>query len=320
MIVLDERKVRGLVTMAEAIAAVRGAFVALADGRVIMPDPVEIDFRHTHADFHVKGAFVEGFPYFTFKLIGGFYENAKVGLPVTSGLVVLFDSQTGVVRAVILDNGYLTNLRTGAAGAIAADLLANSDVKQVAIIGSGTQARFQLEALVHVRHPSRVVIWSRDQAHAEVLAKEVRRRHELEARVVDNPEAACRGSRIIVSATTSRRPILESGWIEPGTHLTAVGSDVPAKQELDVSILAMADVVAADRLSQCLQSGEIHHAVGAGVLDPARAIEIGDLAAGRVTGRRSADDVTVADLTGLGIQDAAVGSVVGRRLGELHPR
>lgn len=314
MHIIEETQIRDWVSLPDAIPAVRDAFVALAAGRAIMPPPVEIDFPHAHADFHVKGAFMQDFPYFTFKLICGFYDNAAVGLPVTSGITVLFDSATGVIEAVLKDNGYLTQLRTAAAGALSMELLANKHVQQAAIIGSGTQAAFQLEAILATRRPERILVYSRSVGKARAFAAAASERYEVNVSASTSIRDACRGSQLIVTTTPSRSPLLFADWIEPGTHITAVGSDVPAKQELDTELLRLADVVVADLLSQCRQSGEIHHALDAGTVDPNGIIELGAVASGATVGRRSTSDITVADLTGLGIQDAAVGSLVGRQI------
>jgi ornithine cyclodeaminase/alanine dehydrogenase-like protein (mu-crystallin family) len=308
--VLMEPEIRALITPAEALKAVREAFVALADGRVSMPSPIELDFPHQHADLHVKGAFIHGVPLFSFKVVCGFYENVGRALPITSGAILVFESDTGELRALLFDNGFLTNLRTGAAGALAVDLLAQSDVEQVAIIGAGTQARYQLGALLGVRQPRRVVVYSRTPRHAQEFANEMGGEHGVQVDTVHNAEQACRGAMVVVTTTTAREPVVKGRWLMPGAHVTAVGSDLPAKRELDGDVFASADVVVADLLEQCLQSGEIHHAVATGQLDPKRVIEMGPLAAGREMGRISERQITVADLTGVGIQDVAVANVV----------
>jgi ornithine cyclodeaminase len=317
MRVLRESEVRTLIDAPAALDAVRAGFVALARGDVTTPAPIEVDFPHQHADLHVKGAFVASLPYFSFKVITGFYENRERGLPVTSGVSLLFDAGIGTIEALLFDNGFLTDLRTGAAGALAADLLALPEVDTIGIVGSGNQARYQLEALLLVRRPRRVLVFGRSPAHADAYAAETSARHGLAVEVATTVEAVCRGAEVIVAATTAREPLIEAEWLRPGAHVTAMGADLPEKQELATAVLARADVVCADLLTQCLSSGEIHHAVDSGELDADRVIELGALAAGLATGRRSATDITVADLTGVGVQDVAVANVVGRRLRKL---
>jgi ornithine cyclodeaminase/alanine dehydrogenase-like protein (mu-crystallin family) len=317
MRLLTERDVRALVGPRQALGAVRDAFVALAEGRVALPAPLELDFPHQHADLHVKGAFVDGLPHFAFKVVTGFYENRERGLPVTSGVSLLLDSETGAVVALLFDNGFLTELRTGAAGALAADLLALPKVDTVGIVGTGSQARYQLEALLLVRRPARFLAYGRTPERAAAYAAEMSERHDVSVELADSIEALCQAAQLIVTTTTAREPLVRAEWLAAGTHVTAVGSDLPEKQELATGVLARADVVVADRLSQCLKSGEIHHAVASGDLDPSRVVELGPLAAGRVEGRHRDGDITVADLTGVGVQDVAVANVVGTRLREL---
>jgi len=314
---LTQSEIRSLVPPREALHAVREAFVAFAQGRVTMPAPIELDFPHQHADLHVKGAFVEGLPYFAFKVVTGFYENRERGLPVTSGLSLLLDSDSGAIAALLFDNGYLTELRTGSAGALAADLLALPEIDTVGIIGTGSQARYQLEALLLVRRPRRVLVCGRSRARAEGYAAEMDCLYGVAVEVAATAEEVCRASQLIVTATTAREPLVQADWLAPGTHVTAVGSDLPAKQELATDVLEKAEVVVADRLSQCLRSGEIHHAVAAGTLDPNDVVELGPLTAGLASGRRADTDITVADLTGVGVQDVAVANAVGVRLREL---
>lgn len=130
-------------------------------------------------------------------------------------------------------------------------------------------------------------------------------------------EQAVRGADLVITATPSREPLVRTEWIARGAHVTAVGSDGPDKQELHVDVLARANIVVADRLSQCLRLGEIHHAVEAGALAPERVVELGDIVLGRASGRTDDRAITVCDLTGVGVQDAAVASLVLERAREL---
>jgi ornithine cyclodeaminase/alanine dehydrogenase-like protein (mu-crystallin family) len=317
MRLLTESDIRRLIEPAEALAAVRAGFVALAGGEVTTPPPIELDFPHQHADLHVKGAFVTSLPYFSFKVITGFYDNRERGLPVTSGVSLVFDSASGTIDALLFDNGFLTDLRTAAAGALAADVLANPTIDTVGIVGTGTQARYQLESLLHVRRPQRVLVFGRTAMRAKTYAAEMTERHGVSVEVAKSLEEVCRKAQLLVTTTTAREPLIRAEWLEPGVHITAMGADLPEKQELATAVLARADVVCADLLEQCLRSGEIHHAVTAGELDAASVVELGPLAAGSATGRRRVSDITVADLTGVGVQDVAVANVVGQHLREL---
>jgi ectoine utilization protein EutC len=311
MLVLTEHEIRQAVSMPEAMMVVEDAFAALARGEARLPDVIGLEIPEVDGEFHVKGAHLQGAPYAIFKVASGFWENPARGLPTSSGLMMAFDATTGFPTALLLDNGYLTDLRTGAAGGVAANYLANPVLEKVAIIGSGLQARYQLRAVAAVRQfDGRVAVWSRNRAHAEAYAREMVAELDVDVGVAPDVEVALRNAGLVVTTTPSRQPLIEAGWLSRGVHINAVGSDAPDKQELDVSVLARADIVFADRLSQCSRLGEIHHAVEAGVIDADDvAGELGDLIIGRAPGRTSEDQITVCDLTGVGVQDAAIASL-----------
>lgn len=311
MLVLTEHEIRQAVSMPEAMMVVEDAFAALARGEARLPDVIGLEIPEVDGEFHVKGAHLQGAPYAIFKVASGFWENPARGLPTSSGLMMAFDATTGFPAALLLDNGYLTDLRTGAAGGVAANYLANPVLEKVAIIGSGLQARYQLRAVAAVRQlDGRVAVWGRNRAHAEAYAREMVAELDVDVGVAPDVEVALRNAGLVVTTTPSRQPLIEAGWLSRGLHINAVGSDAPDKQELDVSVLARADIVFADRLSQCSRLGEIHHAVEAGVIDADDvAGELGDLIIGRAPGRTSEDQITVCDLTGVGVQDAAIASL-----------
>ena len=308
---LFEKEIRDLLGPKEAYEAVRDAFVRLAKGQVVLPGVINLDIPATRTEAHIKGAYLPGTRHFAVKVASGSYDNPARGLPSGGGMFLVFDATTGLPVAVLFDNGYLTDIRTGAAGALAADLLAKKSIDRVGIVGVGSQARYQLEALLRVRRPKAVAAWGRDRQRAETYAAEMTQKHRIPVEAVGSPEVACRGSDIVVTVTAAHEPLVRANWIDPGTHITAVGSDGPDKQELDVDVLQKADKVVADRLDQCLRLGEIHHAVDAGVFRKEDVYaELGVIAAGMKRGRKSDEEITVADLTGVGIQDAAVANRV----------
>jgi alanine dehydrogenase len=307
---LHEPEIRSLIGPAEALREVKDAFGRLGRGEATLPGVIGLDLPE-EGEVHVKAAYLHGSSRFVLKEAGSFPGNAGRGQPTNGGLMLVFHADTGLLEAVLFDNGYLTDLRTGAAGALAADLLANPRVAQVGILGAGTQARFQIEALLQVRHPERVVVWSRTEKRAEAFAREVESRFGLPVEATGSIYRAVEGSEILITATPAREPIVREDWVFNGTHITAVGADAPGKSEVFARVLAKADKVVADSLAQCLRLGEIHHAVEAGLIDPGRIhAELGEIVAGMKPGREGPDEITVADLTGLGIQDAAVASFV----------
>lgn len=311
ILVLSESDVRRIAGPEEALRAVRAGFEALARGRALLPGVMHLDLPHARGEVHVKGAHLLGSPFFSIKEAGGFWGNPERGLPVGSGLVLVFDAASGFLRAILLDNGYLTELRTGAAGALAALLLARSELRVVGILGAGSQARYQLEALCAARRPARARVWSRRREAAEIYAREMSARLGLPVEAVGSAREAVEGCDLVTTTTTAREPVVRAEWVRPGLHLTAVGADSPEKQELDPEVLARADLVVADRLDQCLRLGEIHHAVAAGCLRADEVhVELGEVAAGLKPGRTSDEQITVADLTGVGVQDAALADLV----------
>lgn len=311
VLVLREPEIRELIAPRAALEAVRDAFARLARGEATLPGVIGLDIPASQGEVHVKGAWLHGTPFFSIKEAAGFYGNAAKGLPVGSGLSLVFDAQDGFLRAVLFDNAYLTELRTGAAGALAAELLARKDASRVAMIGAGSQARYQLAALREVRPVREVFAWSRSPERAREYVAEVRERFGIQAHAVASPREAVEAADIVVTVTPAREPVVRAAWLRPGQHLTAVGSDGPDKQELEAAVVARADTVVADSLDQCLRLGEIHHAVAAGLFGSERVhAELGEIAAGRKSGRTRDDEITLADLTGVGIQDAAVANHV----------
>jgi ornithine cyclodeaminase len=303
---LSEAEIRALIGPAEALAAVREAFIAFARGQATLPGVIGMEFPEQEGEAHIKGAYLHGAPYWSIKAATGFYGNAALGLPMLGGLSLVFSAQTGFLDTLLLDNGYLTELRTGAAGALAADLLAKRNIDQALIVGAGGQARYQLAALLGVRQPVR----TRRPEAAQAFAREMEERHQIEIAVAASLQESVQGSDLIVTATPSRAPLIEAAWLRPGVHITALGSDFPDKQELSVDVLARADRVVADHPPQAATQGEIHHAVTAGLLRLEEVLSLGEIAAGQAPGRTSDEQITVADLTGLGIQDATVANAV----------
>jgi ornithine cyclodeaminase len=313
--VVTEQAVRELVSPAAAVTAVRQALVQLARGEAIMPEPSEMDFAEARGDMHVKGAYLKGTPYFSYKAASGFYGNPSRGLPVNAGLVLVFDAETGFPSAILFDNGYLTDVRTGAAGAVAADLLARPVVAKVAILGAGIQARRQLETLLQVRSPAQVSVWARRPEQAAEYAREMTELTGVPVTPAGSARDAVEGADVVVTTTPARAPLVSADWFGPGQHITAVGADLPDKQELDPELFGRADKVVVDSVAQAIRSGDTHHAIDGGQLSRAGIhAELGEIAAGARPGREHADELTIADLTGLGIEDAAMANLVAGHL------
>ncbi len=308
MLILTEKELQGCVALdAEALSAVEGAFKSLAGGHVVMPPILRLDIEDHHGEIDVKTAYIPGLDSFAVKMSPGFFDNPGKGLSSTNGLMVLFSAHTGLVEAVLLDNGYLTDVRTALAGAVAAKYLARGEVETVGVLGTGSQARFQIEALKLVREFSRVLVWGRDRAKAEACAKDISASLNIEVAVCDHPEDVVRDSMIVVTTTPATEPLIESGWLHPGLHITAMGADAEHKNELDPAIIGACDVFVCDTRAQSALLGELHHAIEKGAVPvDVEVTELGQLITGEREGRRGPDDITVCDLTGTGAQDTAI--------------
>lgn len=313
--IFEEQQIRQAVSPPDAIAAVRQAFRADGCGETVVPAVINLPIPGVDGEFHVKTAYVAGTPYVAVKVASGFYDNPSRGLPTGSGMMMLFDAATGMPAALLLDNGYLTDVRTGAAGAVAADVLALARVRTVGVIGSGVQARQQAICLHQVRPFERLFAWSIDAPGLDCYVREMRERLNVDAAAAADARAVTREADVLITCTPSRAPIVLADWLRPGMHVTALGADGPGKQELDARCLARADLVVCDRIAQCARLGELQHALAAGLLREADVhAELGQVVAGTKAGRTSDAQITIADLTGVGFQDTAIASLAFERL------
>jgi len=308
MKLVDEAALRAIITPQIAVNAMRDAFRADGEGRAHVPTVINLDVPKHRGEFHVKTAYIDGVPYIAVKIASGFYDNPSKGLPSGSGMMAVFDAATGLPAALLLDNGFLTDIRTGAAGAVAAEVLAPQTIRTVGVLGSGVQARHQIQCLRCVRAFHEIVAWSPTRAHLDVYCAEMRSAG-FEVRAAASPADVSFEADLVITATPSREPLVRAEWLRPGQHITALGSDSPGKQELEASVLARADLIVVDRLTQCAAFGELRLALDAGLFRADRVhAELGDVVAGVKPGRTSAEQITVADLTGVGFQDTAIAS------------
>ncbi len=306
--ILTESDLRKLVQLdLDAVDCVEKAFAALATTDVVMPGILSMQIKPYNGEVDVKTAYVPGIDSFALKVSPGFFDNPKLGLPSTSGLMVLFSARTGMVEALLLDNGYLTDVRTAAAGAVAARHLAREDAASACVVGAGTQGRLQLKALCLVRPVKQAVIWARDAAKAQKAAAELQDELGITVQASGDAEAAVSSADVVITTTPSATPVLKAEWLRPGQHVTAMGSDQEHKNELDPECLVRADPYVPDRLSQTRILGELRTAIGAGLVsDDRQFAELGTIVAGKAPGRSSDTAITVADLTGTGVQDTAI--------------
>jgi ornithine cyclodeaminase len=299
--------VAGAGDLALAWRAATTAFAAVADGDAHVPPPVALELARAGGEVHVKGAWLRGRSTWTVKLATS-APGAGGG-----GLVVCGSALDGRPLAVLDDGGRLTDLRTAAAGALATDLLARGDATRLAVLGAGVQARLHVAALLAVRPITAVTVWARRPEAAAALAAALTEAHGLAVTVAPTPAAAVAAADTVVCATPSRAPLLRAADVRPGTHVTALGSDAPGKRELGGDLVAVAAVVVADDVAQARALGELQDAAAR------RTATLGELMLGAAEGRGGAQEITVADLTGLGAQDAALAERVLARLGLVVP-
>lgn len=312
--ILTETDLRSAIALdIDAVTCIEQAFYLLATTEVVMPPILSFQVAEYNGEMDVKTAYVPGIESFAIKMSPGFFDNPKLGLPSLNGLMVVFDARTGIVKAVLLDNGYLTDVRTAAAGAVAAKHLSRTDSKVAGILGSGTQARLQLEALTLVRGIERAVIWARDADKAAKCARDCASRLRIEV-TSGSIEEVMATADIVVTTTPSETPLISADLLRPGQHITAMGADADYKCELAPDVIPAVTLFVCDRLTQSIKQGELRAALAAGtVKDPARYRELGQIIAAQKSGRQSAKDITLCDLTGTGVQDTAIAALARTR-------
>ena len=313
--ILSEAELRKAVPLdLAAIDCVEQAFIALAGGTVVMPPILSMAIAEANGEVDVKTAYIPGLDSFAIKVSPGFFDNPRLGLPSTSGLMVLMSAKTGMLEALLLDNGYLTDVRTAAAGAVAARHLARPDAATACIIGAGTQGKLQLEALSLVRPIRSARIWARDPEKAAAAAQTMAEELDIAVEATTELARSVSEADVIVTTTPAREPILQASWLRPGQHVTAMGSDQHDKNELEPACLTRADLYVPDRLSQTRELGELRAAIASSLLPAdAQFAELGEIVAGTARGRPSDTAITIADLTGTGVQDTAIATFARQR-------
>ncbi|MGO4888952.1 cyclodeaminase [Anaerobacillus sp. MEB173] len=308
MKIFTEEEIRQHVQInVSAIDVVEDGFNSLAEGKVSMPPIMRVDIPENNGEVDVKTAYIKGKEMFAIKISTGFFNNYQLGLPSGNGMMILINTTTGKPEAVLLDNGYLTDVRTAAAGAIAAKHLAKKNVHTVGVIGSGSQARYQLQALKEVRDYKQVLVYARSKERVQKFIEETKAALGVNVIAAETTEELVKQSDVVITTTPSETPIIQAEWLHPGLHITAMGSDAEHKQELAADVLAGADRLVCDVKSQCFRLGELHHGLKAGVITENSLItELGEITSGKVVGRENDEQITVCDLTGTGVQDTAI--------------
>ena len=309
IVVLSEQELRKFVKLdMEVIEQVEVGFASLAEGKATVPPIMMLPVPEKNGEVDIKSAFIKGLPSMAIKIASGFFQNPDIGLPSQSGQMLVVSAETGFLEAVLLDNGYLTQVRTAAAGAIAAKYLAPDGVDTVGVVGCGVQARYQMEALMLVKPYKKIVMYSIDSdERKQDFVQDMKNRLNVEVVSAASGAEMAAECGIIVTTTPSRKGYFEADWVHPGLHITSMGSDAEDKQELTGAVFGKADVIACDLKVQSFRLGELRGAKEAGYVNEKTAVpEIGEIIRSGKSARTDASQVTVCDLTGVGVQDTMI--------------
>ena len=314
---LDE--IKRLIDIPQLIREIETGFVLYSEDQVVVPPVGFLHFDQPPGDVHIKYGFVKGGDFYVLKMASGFYNNAELDLPVADGLILVFSQQTGHLKLILLDECWLTDMRTAAAGAVAAKHLAAENVHHIGIVGAGVQARMQLEMLKGVVDCQSCFIWGRDANKVQKMIEDLQAREAIRAwgldlKAVTEIDELVSQCNLIVTTTSAKEPLILADQVRKGTHITAMGSDDHGKQELQAELLAKADRVVADSVSQCVDHGECFHAVKDNMVEEGSILELGNVIKTPGLGRTSEDQITVADLTGVAIQDIQIAKMVNQVL------
>ena len=307
-VILNSKEIKECVKLdKKLIPVIERTFKDLSQGKATMPPILRLDIEKYHGESDVKAAYIDGLDSYAIKIASGFFNNPDLGIPSSNGLMILLDSKTGVIKSVLLDKGYLTDVRTAIAGAIAAKYLSNPESASVGIIGAGIQAKMQLQSLMLVRKIKSAYVWSRNINKTQNFVNKIKIGMDLDIRVCETPQETVQLSEIIITTTPSKSPIIKADWLKKGLHITAMGSDAEQKNELDPHIIKECDVYVPDNQLQTSILGELNHAIKAGLINfESKYNDLGKVIIEPNLGRKSIDDITVADLTGTGVQDTAI--------------
>jgi ornithine cyclodeaminase len=288
-------------------------FVLYTNNKVIVPPVGEMIFEDPPGDTHIKYGFIEKDDYFVVKIASGFYENHKIGLPSSTGVMLLFSQKSGELISILIDEGYLTDIRTAIAGGIVAKYLSPKKISFIGVLGTGVQARLQVEYLKGVTDCRNIVVYGRTEKKLKEYKKEMESKGYL-VEITSDTSVVTSKCNMIITATPSSKALINFDQLLPGTHITAMGSDTPQKQELNTDILEKADIVVTDSKEQSLSRGEIYRAIKDGKMSKEKIVELGEVILNPSIGRTSDTQLTVADLTGVAVQDIQITKAVYKEL------
>ena len=302
---LDE--IKTVLPKVDLISDIETGFASYSRGEVVVPPVGEMHFESPPGDVHIKYGYINNDEIYVIKIASGFFQNTDMGLPNGNGMMLVFNQKTGQPIAILQDEAYLTDVRTAVAGAICAKYISPKKVDGIGIVGTGVQAKMQLEYLKDIIDCRKAIVWGRSEASLQKYLADMKD-SEFDITITQNIDNVIDGCQLIVTCTPAETPLINR--VNPGTHITAMGSDTLSKQELDSSILLEADLVVADSKSQCEIRGEIHQAIKSDRFSMDTVVELGEIINGDKEGRTSEKQITVADLTGVAVQDIQISKAV----------
>ncbi len=309
MKIVELEEIKTALKAVDLLPAIEYGFITYSRGGAVIPPVGEMRFFDPPGEVHIKYGYLNNGKYYVIKIASGFYDNPQIGLSSSDGMMLVFSQKTGEPVGLLKDSGYLTDIRTAAAGAVVARVLAPGNVKRIGVVGTGIQARLQIEMLKQVTTCREISVMGRNRQNT------IRYQQDMESKgfsvnIAEDAEQIAATCNLIITTTPATDPHFTADQIRPGTHITAVGSDMPEKQELDEALLTKADLVVADSFIQCQSRGEIFHALSRQAISYTKPVELGKILAGNRPGRTSDDQITIADLTGVAVQDIQIATAV----------
>lgn len=290
------------------LKTIEDGFVAYSEKKVVVPPVGHLGFQNPPGDVHIKYGYIQQDNYYIVKVASSFYNNPKFNLPSSNGMMLVFSQKTGELLSILLDEGYLTDIRTALAGAVVAKYLSPKKITNIGIVGTGIQARLQLQYIQYVTNCRTAYVWGRNKENLEKYSQDMKN-SGFSVTPTEQITDIANNCNLIITTTPSTKPLIFSDQIHPGTHITAMGADSKGKQELDAKIFQKADIVLADCIDQCIDHGDISHAVEEKLIDPSKVIELGTFIKGG-SHRENNEQITVADLTGVAIQDIQIAKII----------
>jgi alanine dehydrogenase len=316
-LILTKEEVGSLLNMKDAIHSVEQAYRIYAQNQLEQPPIMSIDVPEHLGELDIKACYSKVDETISIKSASGYWNNVRDhSIPNLLATIILLDGKTGFPLC-IMDGSLITGYRTGAAGGLSAKILARGDSKKVALIGAGNQARMQIKAIVEVMTVDVVNVWSPLKEEMQTYKKDVEADLKLTVHICETPKEAVQDADIIVTVTPGKNAIVQDGWVKDGAHIIAVGADMAGKQEIDTKLFKRAKIFV-DSLSQCLERGETRNAVISGdILPESIHAELGEVILGTKAGRSSAQELTIFDTTGMGIQDNTLSTMLYKKAVEL---